>query len=124
MPQGFTRPVVALLGDAKIIGVRAGEAPHRFIGVWVVTVGRRIFVRSWNNKPTGWYRAFLAEPRGVLQVADREIRVRGRRCSAERVLDAVDQAYREKYRTPGALKYVRGFVRPRRRAATLELLPR
>ena len=64
-----------LLREVKILGVRAGPE-HRHTGVWVVVVDGRILVRSWNDKPTGWYRAFRAEPSGSISVAGREIRVR------------------------------------------------
>jgi len=121
---GFSKPVVASLAAAKILGVRSG-AEHRFTGVWVVVVDGRVFVRSWNDKPTGWYRAFLDEPLGTIQVPDgREIRVRAKKVRGERVLDAIDAAYAEKYDTPASLKWVRGFRTPRRRATTLELAPR
>ena len=41
--------------------IRAGNRMHRFIGIWVVVVDDRVFVRSWSLKPQGWYRTFLAE---------------------------------------------------------------
>ena len=71
----FPKATLEELAGAKILGVRAG-AEHRYTGVWVVVVGGRAFVRSWNDKPTGWYRAFQAEPLGSLQLAGREIPVR------------------------------------------------
>jgi hypothetical protein len=115
---------VAALDAAKIIGLRAGLEPHRFLGVWVVVVDSRAFVRSWNDKPQGWYRAFLAEPRGVLQVGDRELPIRMVRSRGERLMDAIDAAYAAKYPTPGSRQYVRGFKLARRRATTLEIKPR
>jgi hypothetical protein len=39
-------------------------------------------------------------------------------------MKAIEQAYAEKYTTPGALRYVAGFRRPRRRGTTMELVPR
>ncbi|HKZ68830.1 MAG TPA: DUF2255 family protein [Anaerolineales bacterium] len=119
----FSNEVLTALGSSKILGLRAGAQPHRFIGVWVVVVKGRVFVRSWNNKPQGWYQAFLEEPRGAIQIAGREIRVRARKARGERLLDAMDLAYREKYPTPGSRKYVEGFARARRRATTIELAP-
>ena len=83
----------------------------------------RAFVRSWNDKPTGWYRAFLAQPLGSLQLAGREIAVRARRLRGERLRDAVTRAYAGKYDTKGSEKWVRGFAEPGRAANTLELLP-
>jgi hypothetical protein len=47
--------------------------------VWVVVVEGRAFVRSWKDKPTGWSRAFLAEPLGTLHLAGREMPVRAAR---------------------------------------------
>jgi hypothetical protein len=55
-PAPFPQEVVDALRTAKILGIRAGTA-HRVTGVWVVVEGRG-FVRSWNDKPTGWSRAF------------------------------------------------------------------
>jgi hypothetical protein len=118
----FSKATLEELADAKILGVRAG-AGHRYTGVWVVVVEGRAFVRSWNDKPTGWYRAFQAEPLGSVQFAGREIPVRARRTRGERLRDAVTRAYAEKYDTKASEKWVRGFAEPHRTTATRELLP-
>lgn len=122
--RALSGPLVAALSHAKIIGLKAGRADHRFIGVWVVVVGNRAFVRPWNDKASGWRRAFLDDPVGMLQVGDRQVRIRVRAPRGERLWDRIHQAYAEKYPTPGSRAYVRGFRTPRRRATTLELLPR
>jgi hypothetical protein len=120
----FSRPVAAAIADGKILGIRAGTQDHRFIGVWAVVVDGRVFIRSWGVKPRGWFAAFQEEPRGTIQAAGREIPVRARRVTSERLKAAVDDAYAEKYHTPGALRYVRGFKRSkRRRDTTTELVP-
>ena len=121
----FSRPVLEALRAAKILGLRAGRRPQRFTAVWVVTVGDRAFVRPWNDRPDGWRRVFLDEPRGVMRLASgREVRIRARPSRGVRLLDAIDGAYTEKYHTPGSRQWVRGLRTPRRRATTLELLPR
>lgn len=120
----FSKAALAAVDAAKILGVRAGTE-HRFTGVWVVVVNGRVFARSWNDKPTGWRRAFLEEPLGVIQApGGREIRVRAKTVRGDRLLDAIDDAYAEKYNTPASLKWVRGFGQRRRRATTTEFLPR
>jgi hypothetical protein len=121
--QRFSRQVVEALDEARIIGVRAGRE-HRYTGVWVIVVEGRVFARSWNDKPTGWYRAFLAEPLGSLQVGDAERRVRGRPVRSARLRDAVSAAYGEKYTTKASQKWVRGFAREGRPAQTMEFVPR
>lgn len=125
MKQRFSRPIVAAIDESKILGVRAGaRSAHRFIGIWVVVVGERVFARSWTQTPGGWYRTFLEDPLGTLQVGKRQIRIRAVLARGERVRDAVERAYATKYPTPGSAKYVRGFRTRRRRETTMEFLPR
>ena len=118
----FSKAVVAVLDATKYLGIRSGSE-HRFSAVWPVMMQGRLFIRSWNDKPTGWYRAFVADPLGSIQLAGREIPVRARLTRSERLRDAVTRAYAEKYNTKGSEKWVRGFEEPGRAATTLELLP-
>lgn len=125
MNRTFSRPILAAIDASKILGVRAGvKSDHRYVGIWPVVVGGRVFGRSWTLKPGGWYRTFLDDPRGTLQVGDREIKIRAVPARSERIRDAVEEAYAEKYPTPGSRKYVRGFRTKRRREATMEFRPR
>ena len=125
MKPRFSRQAAAAIDRAKIVGIRAGSrSAHRFIGIWAVVVKGRVFARSWSQTPDGWYRTFLEDARGVLQVGEREIRIRAVPARGERLRDAVEAAYANKYPTPGAVKFVRGFRSPRRRETTIEFLPR
>ena len=120
----FSKPVAAAIAKDKILGIRAGTGDHRFIGIWSVVVDGRVFVRSWEVKPTGWYHTLRADPRGTIQAAGREIRVRAIPVRSERLKAAVDDAYFAKFDTPGALQYSRGFKRSKkRRDTTTELVP-
>ena len=121
--QRFPDDTLAIIRDGKILGLRAGTQPHRFIGIWAVVVEGRVFVRSWSLKPRSWYRTFLEEPRGAIQVADREIAVRAVRTRSERLKDAVDRAYLDKYKTPGSIKYAQDLGSEKSRATTTELVP-
>ena len=122
--RGFSRAVTTAIAKDKILGIRAGSGDHRFIGVWVVVVDNRVFIRSWGAKRRSWYQAFREEPIGTIQAAGRELRVKAVTRTTERMKSAVDDAYAEKYNTPGAIKYVQGFKRSkRRRDTTTELLP-
>jgi hypothetical protein len=114
--------IVEAFNKAKIMGVRAGNE-HRYTGVWVVVVDGRVFARSWNDKPTGWFQAFLKEPSGMVQVGELDIPVRGRVVRAARIRDAVTAAYGEKYPTKGSRKWVEGFAEPARVVNTIEFIP-
>jgi hypothetical protein len=118
----FSGPVLEELAKAKIVGIRAGTE-HSYTGVWVVVVHGRVFVRSWNGKRTGWYRAFEAQPLGSMELAGCEIAIRARRMRGERLRSTVTRAYAGKYNTKASVKWVRGFAEPHRSATTLELLP-
>jgi hypothetical protein len=125
MPKNatFADDVLDALRNAKIIGVRAG-AGHRYTGVWAVVVEGRLFVRSWNDKPTGWFRAFRSEPDGTVQLAGIEITVRAKLTRSDRIRKAVTVAFGEKYNTKASRKWVEGFGEPARELTTLELVPR
>ncbi len=122
MPGTFSAARRRLIAETKYLYIRAGRE-HRFIAVWAVLVDGRVIVRSWNDKPAGWHRAFLEDPRGAIRLGDREVPVRAVRVRSSRVIDAVDTAYGEKYTTPANRKYVKGFATAKRKATTLELRP-
>jgi hypothetical protein len=119
----FPDDILTILREGKGLRIRAGTSQHRFIGIWVVVVKDRAFIRSWSLKPNGWYRTFLKEARGTIQVADHEIAVRAVRIRGGRLRDAVDRAYLQKYNTAGALKYAKDLGSRKSRATTLELVP-
>jgi hypothetical protein len=119
----FSDDTLATLRESKGLRIRAGTGQHRFIGIWVVVVRERVFVRSWSVKPNGWYRTFLKEPLGTIQVADRKIAVRAIRIKSEGLRDAIDRAYLDKYNTAGALKYAKDLGRAKSRDNTIEFVP-
>jgi hypothetical protein len=104
--------VLAILREGKGLCIRAGNSQHRFIGISVVVVKDRAFIRSWSVKPNGWCRTFLKEPCGTIQAADHEIAIRAVHIRDERLRDAIERAYLEKYNTAGALKYAKDLKYP------------
>jgi hypothetical protein len=123
--RSLPRTVVAAIDASKILGIRAGaRSGHRFIGVWPIVVEGRVFVRSWTLTPDGWYRTFLDDPLGTIQVGERQVRVRAVRVRSPRILAAMEVAYAAKYPTPASRRYVRGFRTARRREASIEFVRR
>ena len=119
----FSKAIVSAIRDGKILGVRAGTKPHRVIGIWAVVVEGRVFVRSYTLKERSWYRTFLEEPRGIIEVEAKQIPVRPVFTRSERLKKLVDRAYAEKFPTPGSRQFVEGFKEKKRRDTTTELVP-
>ena len=119
----FSDELLARINEGKGLRIRAGTGEHRFIGIWVVVVKNRVFVRSWSVKPNGWYRTFLKQPSGAIQLAGEEIAVRAVQIKDKRLRGAIDRAYLEKYNTKGSLKYAKDLGSAKSRATTIELLP-
>ena len=120
----FGHAVVASIAKEHYLWIRAGSgSAHKFTGIWSVVVEGRVFVRSWYMKPSGWYYAFLDDPRGAVRLGTKEIPVRAAQVRSERLLTAISAAYAEKYTTPASIQYVKGFARGKRLATTTELTP-
>lgn len=119
----FPKTIVTAIRDGKILGIRAGSKPHRVIGIWAVVVEGRVFVRSYSLKPRSWWRTFREEPRGIMVINDREIKVRAVFTRSERLKKLVDRAYAQKFPTPGSRVFVEGFKEKKRRDTTTELVP-
>ena len=122
-PARFSKALLSALEKSKGLRIRAGTGPHRFIGIWFVVVDGRVVVRSWSIKPEGWYRTFVREPRGAIQLGKSEIAVRAVPVRSKSLRDLVDRAYLERYSTPGALKYAKDLCQAKSRATTTELIP-
>ena len=118
----FPAGVVAAIRDGQVLGIRAGMQPHRIIGIWAVVVEGRVFVRSWSLKPRSWWRTFLEQPRGIVQAGGRTIAVRAVQTRSERLKEAIDRAYLDKYHTPGSVKFARDLGRAKSRGTTTELV--
>ena len=121
--QLFSDEILATIRKDKIIGIRAGkDSAHRVIGIWVVVVQGRVFVRSWSMKPRSWWRTFLEDPLGIITVGTEEIPIRAVQTRSEKLKDMVSAAYKEKYNTPGSIQYVNDMSSKKSRDTTTELV--
>lgn len=117
--------IIERIQKDRILGIRAGsDGNHRVIGVWAVVVDGRVFVRSYQLKPRGWWDTFVQDPYGEIFVAKRKrgIKVRAVLVKSEKMKDKVSAAYKEKYNTPGSVGYVAEMSRSPSRDATVEFI--
>lgn len=120
----FPKATLEKIQKERMLGIRAGtNSDHKIIGIWVVTVNGRVFVRSWTRKPRSWWRTFLEDPNGTIYVAGskRGIKVRAIQVKDKDLNDLVTKAYKEKYNKPGDIQYV---VQKSPRETTTELVVR
>ena len=90
--------------------------------IWVVRVGDDLYVRSMNGRTGGWFPATQERHQGHIQAGgvDKDVTF----ADADPDLnDAVDAAYREKYRRYGE-RIIGGVVNHGAQAATIKLVPR
>lgn len=121
----FPDSVIEKIHKDKILGIRAGKnSTHRIIGVWVVVVDGRVFVRSYEAKSGGWWQTLVRDPYGQMHLYQRKrgIKVRAVPVKSETLKEKVSAAYREKYNTPGSAQYVKDMSRSPSKDTTTELV--
>ncbi len=121
---GWTSEELDRIGSAEelhIAPVRGDGTLGRPVPIWVVRVGDDLYVRSWRGNRGRWFRAAHASHEARISAVGVETDVK-LLDAEERVDEAVDAAYREKYgRYP---RYVEPMVGPQAQATTLRLIPR
>jgi hypothetical protein len=90
--------------------------------IWVVRVGDDLYVRSMYGRAGGWFPATQARHQGHIRAGGVERDVTFADADPDRD-DAIDAAYRDKYRRYGP-NIIGGVVNPAARAATIKLVPR
>jgi hypothetical protein len=107
--------------EPRIAPRRANTTLRRPLPIWVVRVGDELYVRSWRGDDGSWYRAAQTSGEGHISAGgvERDIAYVP---AGEEVNDAVDDAYRQKYRRHTS--YIEPRIAPQARATTLRLVPR
>jgi hypothetical protein len=90
--------------------------------IWVVWVGDDLYVRSMYGRAGGWFPGTQVRHQGHIRAGGVERDVTFADADPDRN-DAIDAAYRDKYRRYGD-RIIGGVVNPAARAATIKLVPR
>jgi hypothetical protein len=109
--------------ELRVTVPRADGTPRNPVTIWVVRVGDDLYIRAYKGTGSPWYRGTQATHTGHIQSGgvDKDVSFADEGDPA--VGDAVDAAYRDKYRSYGA-SYVDPMLAATARAATLKLVPR
>lgn len=88
--------------------------------IWCVEVQGELYVRGYNGTASRWYQAAVQQRAGRISAAGSVIDVSFEPVSGG-INDAIDEAYKAKYRTSA---YLRPMIGHRARAATIKVVPR
>lgn len=88
--------------------------------IWSVEVGRALYVRAYNGTRSRWYQAALQQRAGRIAAAGMTKEVTFEPVDGA-INDAIDEAYRAKYR---GSPYLNSMIGTRAIAATVKVMPR
>jgi hypothetical protein len=112
---------IAAADELEIASVRPDGTLRRPVTIWVVRIGDDIYVRSVGGRDASWFRH--AHDRHEARISVVGVIKDVRLVDTGEDTDAIDAAYRTKYRRYAA-GIVDSVVSPRAGAATLKLVPR
>jgi hypothetical protein len=107
--------------ELQIAPLRQDGTLRNPVTVWVVRHGDDLYVRSVNGRTAAWFRAAQGRHEAHIHAdsVDKDVLL----VETDDLNDAIDAAYRSKYRRY-AKSIVNSIVTPQARAATLKLVPR
>jgi len=88
--------------------------------IWSVAVGDALYARAYNGTDSRWYKAALKQKAGRIMAAGLTMEV-GFEPVERSEKDAIDDAYRAKYRES---PYLKPMISDRASAATVRIMPR
>jgi hypothetical protein len=122
MPKQFDANVLNQLTHAEEINVETQSATgrkHRTT-IWVVVEGNEVYVRSVRGRAGRWYREFIANPLGAIDMDGQHIAVQAVPATDGASITRVSNEYLRKYRRS---PYVNSIVRQETLPTTLRLEP-
>jgi len=125
MATTWTDGELDAIGGAAELRIAARRADGKLrdpVTIWVVRVGDDLYVRSYKGRGSSWYRAVRATGAGHVSSGGVDKDVAFAEVNEQATGDAIDAAYRDKYRSYGA-SYVDPMLARTARDATVRLVP-
>jgi hypothetical protein len=114
---------IAEAEELQLASAHSDGTLRKPVTIWVVRLGDDLFVRSAYGRTSHWFRGVGESYEGRIGAGGVDKDVTFAEVDDEEVNDAIDAAYRTKYRRYSA-RYVDPIVAAGARAATLRLVPR
>jgi hypothetical protein len=127
MTAAWSPEQVARIGRAdelQIAAKRADGTLRRWVPIWVVCVGERVFVRTWHRRDNGWFGHVLDSRRARIRVPglEADVTVEDVGENTAELRPDVDAAYRAKYTRHSGTSVDR-MTTDDAAASTLRLIP-
>lgn len=121
MDKGSTSvALIKYLNTNNLIGIKGGTSRATFLDIWMVSVGERIFARSWGMSNRSWFTEFVEQGIGQLKFGDQIIEVKGQKLMDEEMNRRIDQAYQLKYTQEENIPYVKEITESKYQHFTME----
>ena len=108
--------------ELEITSLRRDSTPRAPVTIWVVRHGDDLYIRAVKGRAGPWFRGTQSRHQGRIEAGGVKKDVAFEDADAS-VTEAIDAAYRAKYRRYAA-NIVNSVLTPEARAATLKLVPR
>ena len=115
-------PKVARAEELEIASVRPDGTLRKLVTIWVVREGDSLYVRSVKGPTGAWFRGTQERHEGRIRAGGVEKDVTFVNADHD-IDDAVDAAYRAKYRRYAG-SILNSVLTPQARSTTIKLLPR
>lgn len=119
----FPDSFYSALQEDTLLKVKGGAQRERFLEIWMVAVGDRVFARSWSKSKRSWFTAFLEEGIGAVAYRNKEIQVKGEKVAPNDPIQAdINKAYLLKYTQEQNKYYAEGITQDEYLDYTLEFI--
>lgn len=109
------------LETANYTEIKGGLDRDTFLEIWVVSVNKRVFARSWNKSARSWFTAFLNTGLGQLKYGDKILNVSGKKLNKDEMIQGkIDKAYVSRYTRKDEIFYAEGITNPEYTNYTME----
>ncbi|PHR11482.1 MAG: hypothetical protein COA40_11040 [Aequorivita sp.] len=101
--------------------IKGGIERNSFLEIWVVSVNKRVFARSWNKSARSWFTAFIDTGVGQLKYGDKVLNVKGTKLEpTSEIQKEINQAYLKRYNQKENIYYSEGITQPEYLEYTME----
>ncbi|RAJ28144.1 DUF2255 family protein [Pedobacter cryoconitis] len=121
--ENLQQELINYVNSNTLVEIKGGTSRVTFLEIWMVSVGHRIFARSWGMSNKSWFTEFIAQGVGQLKLGEHVIDVRGQQLKDDEMNSLIDHAYQDKYIQKENEPYVNEITELKYHNFTMEFFP-